>query len=70
LRKRIREAGVACVFTEPQFDPALVEAVTDGSGARVATLDPLGATLAPGPEAYFVLMRALADALADCLEGS
>jgi zinc transport system substrate-binding protein len=70
LRKRIREAGVACVFTEPQFDPALVEAMTDGSGARVATLDPLGATLAPGPEAYFVLMRALADALADCLEGS
>ena len=35
----------------------------------VATLDPLGAGLAPGPEAYFVLMRALAAALVDCLEG-
>ncbi len=69
LRRRIGEAGVACVFVEPQFNPALVEAITGGSGARVATLDPLGAGLAPGPEAYFVLMRALADALVDCLEG-
>ncbi|MEE9209439.1 MAG: zinc ABC transporter substrate-binding protein [Kiloniellales bacterium] len=69
LRRRIREAGVACVFAEPQFDPALVEAMTGGTGARVATLDPLGATLAPGPEAYFALMRALAEALVDCLEG-
>jgi zinc transport system substrate-binding protein len=69
LRRRIREAGVACVFAEPQFNPALVEAMTGGTGARVATLDPLGAGLAPGPEAYFVLMRALAAALVDCLEG-
>lgn len=69
LRRRIREAGVACVFVEPQFNPALVEAMTGGSGARVATLDPLGAGLAPGPEAYFVLMRALAEALVDCLKG-
>ena len=69
LRARIRKEGVPCVFTEPQFDPALVEAMTGGTGARVATLDPLGAGLAPGPEAYFALMRALADALVDCLEG-
>ena len=69
LRTSIRDAGVACVFAEPQFDPALVAAMTSGTGARVATLDPLGAGLAPGPEAYFVLMRALAAALLDCLEG-
>ncbi len=69
LRKRIRDAGVTCVFAEPQFDPALVAAMTGGTGARVATLDPLGAGLAPGPEAYFLLMRALAAALVDCLEG-
>jgi zinc transport system substrate-binding protein len=73
LRRRIREEGVVCVFTEPQFNPALVEALTEGTGARVATLDPLGVALgvAPGTgaEAYFVLMRALAAAVADCLEG-
>ncbi len=67
LRRRIRDEGVACVFIEPQFSPALVEAVTGGTAVRVATLDPLGVGLAPGPEAYFALMRTLAEALATCL---
>ena len=68
LRRRIRDEGVACVFIEPQFSPALVEAVTGGTAVRVATLDPLGAGLAPGPEAYFRMMRALADNLVTCLK--
>ncbi len=67
LRARLRQLGAACVFAEPQFRPAVVAALAEGSGARVARLDPLGAALAPGPEAYFTLMRNLADALADCL---
>ena len=69
LRDRIREFGVACVFTEPQVNPARVTAMTEGTGVRIASLDPLGATLAPGPEAYFTLMRTLADSLVACLEG-
>ena len=69
LRARLRELGAACVFAEPQFRPAVVAALAEGTGARVATLDPLGAGLAPGPEAYFTLMRALADVLAGCLTG-
>ena len=69
LRARLREEGAACVFAEPQFRPAVVAALAEGTGARAATLDPLGATLAPGPEAYFTLMRELADGLAACLTG-
>jgi zinc transport system substrate-binding protein len=69
LRARLREAGAVCVFAEPQFRRAAVAALAEGTGARTATLDPLGAGLVPGPEAYFVLMRALAAALVACLEG-
>jgi zinc transport system substrate-binding protein len=69
LRVRLREAGAICVFAEPQFRPAAVAALAEGTGARVATLDPLGVGLAPGPEAYFALMRALAEALVQCIEG-
>jgi len=69
LRALLTERGAACVFAEPQFNPALVAAMTEGSGARVATLDPLGAALTPGPEAYFVLMRDLAEGLVRCLKG-
>jgi len=46
-----------------------VRTVVDGTGARVATLDPLGARLKPGPDAYFELLRNLAKDLKDCLQG-
>ncbi len=70
LRREIIAAGVVCVFTEPQFKPALVAAMTAGTPGtlfRSAPLDPLGAALAPGPEAYFELMRELSQSLVGCL---
>lgn len=70
IRKRIREAGAICVFSEPQFEPRLVATLTSGTPARRGVLDPLGAALEPGPDHYFVLMRNLAASLADCLHGN
>lgn len=67
IRRTIAEAGARCVFTEPQFEPALAHTVLAGTGARSAVLDPLGADIPPGPDAYFTLMRRLAQALRDCL---
>ena len=68
IQARLAEADAACVFAEPQFEPALVETVVAGSDARTGVLDPLGAELAAGPEQYFELMQDLADALAGCLD--
>lgn len=70
IRARIVEAGVRCVFREPQFPPAAVETAVEGTPARVGEIDDLGATLAAGPELYFRLMRDLAGAIRDCLENS
>ncbi len=67
IRRKIEEAGVRCVFTEPQFEPALARTILAGTGARTAVLDPLGTEIPPGPDAYFTLMRRLAQALSDCL---
>ncbi|MDP6388992.1 MAG: zinc ABC transporter substrate-binding protein [Alphaproteobacteria bacterium] len=67
IRDKIAETGVGCVFREPQFAPRLVATVIEGSAANVGVLDPLGAALAPGPQAYFELMRGLARSLVDCL---
>ncbi|HEY5598640.1 MAG TPA: zinc ABC transporter substrate-binding protein, partial [Kiloniellales bacterium] len=69
LRARIGEAGAACVFVEPQFEPAVVKVAVAGTGARVAVLDPLGAGLPPGEAAYGQLIRNLADSLVTCLSG-
>jgi zinc transport system substrate-binding protein len=67
VRAAIVSEGVACVFAEPQFSPALVKTVIEGTGARAGVLDPLGAALEPGPGLYAHLIRDMAAAFGDCL---
>ena len=69
IQARVREFKVRCVFSEPQFQPALVATIIAGSAARQGVLDPLGAELPAGPDAYFHLLEALAEAVRGCLGG-
>ncbi|HUS53409.1 MAG TPA: zinc ABC transporter substrate-binding protein [Thermohalobaculum sp.] len=68
IRERIRTLGAVCLFREPQFRAALVATVTEDTGVRIGLLDPLGATLQPGPGLYPDLLRGLAEGLTDCLD--
>lgn len=67
LRARLGQFQAACIFAEPQFRPNIIRVISAGTGARTATLDPLGATLTPGPDAYFRLMENLAVSMRGCL---
>lgn len=67
LRTRINQLQVRCVFSEPQFESALVKTLIEGTSVRPGTLDPLGANLAAGKEAYFELLHQLAQSLNECL---
>ena len=67
LRAAILQGHVACLFREPQFPPKLIGTLDEGTGVRVGVLDPLGADLKPGPALYPELLRALAQALTECL---
>jgi zinc transport system substrate-binding protein len=67
IRDRIRALRAVCLFREPQFRSALVATVAEGTGVRIGVLDPLGASLPPGPDLYPGLLRGLAESLADCL---
>ena len=69
LREKILELNATCVFSEPQFEPKLVETLVEGTGARTGVLDPLGATLTKGPDLYFQLLRNMASSLKKCLSG-
>jgi len=69
IQARIRDLKVHCVFSEPQFQPALVETVIEGSQARRGILDPEGGSELPaGPDAYFQLLQNLSSALRNCLQ--
>ena len=70
LRERIGTLGATCLFVEPQFEPQIARTIAEGTGARIAELDPLGAGLTPGPELYPDLLRNLGESLRACLAGS
>lgn len=67
LRDRLKTAGAACVFREPQFPAPIVRTLADAAGAREGVLDPQGADIPPGPDQYFTLMTRMADSLTSCL---
>jgi zinc transport system substrate-binding protein len=69
VRGKITAVKAACVFREPQYDGKVVATVIEGTGAREGVLDPLGAGLTPGPQAYPQLIQNLGTALKDCLSG-
>lgn len=66
LRRTILDANVACVFAEPQFEPRLIQTLTEGTPAKTAILDPLGAELHEGSGMYFMLLEQLAGSLTGC----
>ncbi|WP_139976387.1 MULTISPECIES: zinc ABC transporter substrate-binding protein ZnuA [Brucella/Ochrobactrum group] len=67
IHEKIKSLGATCVFSEPQFEPKLVNTVIDGTDAKTGVLDPLGAELKDGPDLYPQLIRNLADSLKSCL---
>lgn len=67
IRKKVRDTKSICVFSEPQFQPKLVKVVMEGTGAGTGVLDPLGADIPAGEDAYFTLLRNMAKSLKGCL---
>jgi zinc transport system substrate-binding protein len=70
IHDKVETLGATCVFAEPQFEPKLVNVVIEGTSAKSGTLDPEAATLDPGPDLYFTLMKGIATSLRDCLGGA
>ncbi len=67
IRTKITESAAVCLFSEPQFSPALAERLAAGQDLALGTLDPLGSLSIKGEDAWFSMMNQLADNLIDCL---
>ena len=55
------------MLAEPQFESRLANVITEGTSARLGTVDPLGAALDSGPDLYFTLLNDMAASFRDCL---
>ncbi|KOO16232.1 zinc ABC transporter substrate-binding protein [Vibrio xuii] len=67
IRKALKNHNAQCVFSEPQFTPAVVESVTRGSQAKTGVLDPIGAEIEVVAGGYFKFKQNLADSFSQCL---
>ncbi len=69
IRTQLVEHKAVCVFAEPQFRPAVINAVARGTNVRSGSLDPLGIDIAPGKDSYMQFLTGLANQYASCLKG-
>lgn len=67
LREIITAGKAICLFREPQFPPALLSTLANGTTVRIGVLDPIGADLKAGPDLYEQLMTDMAHSFIACL---
>ena len=66
IREVIEHDKVACIFSEPQFNPDIINAVAKDMDIKTGVLDPLGATLTPGKALYFDLIKNMSKSFKGC----
>ncbi|MDA7573101.1 zinc ABC transporter substrate-binding protein [Candidatus Pelagibacter sp.] len=66
IREIIEHDKVSCVFSEPQFNPDIINAVAKDMNISTGVLDPLGATLNPGKDLYFDLISNMSKSFKGC----
>ena len=62
----IEEKGIKCIFSEPQFNPKIIDTIAEDTGIKTGILDPLGSTYDANKEQYFKLIKDLGNNLQDC----
>jgi zinc transport system substrate-binding protein len=70
IRALLEQGGAVCVFPEAGSDPKIIEALAEGTTARIGRpLDPEGRVQNPGPGLYRAVLEGTAAAFRDCLAG-
>ena len=69
IRTQLVEHKATCVFAEPQFRPAVIDAVARGTNVRSGTLDPLGTNITPARDSYVTFLSQLSSQYTSCLKG-
>lgn len=67
IREMINHNKVQCVFSEPQFSPAIVKTLLDGTNVKSVPLDPLGTNITINRDAYLDFLSEVGGQFMSCL---
>ena len=66
IREVIEHEKVNCLFSEPQFNPAIIKSIAKDTKIKTGVLDPLGATLDKGKGMYTELLQSMYASFKGC----
>ena len=66
IREVIEHEKVNCLFSEPQFNPAIIKSIAKDTKIKTGVLDPLGATLDKGKGMYSALLQSMYASFKGC----
>ena len=66
IREVIEHEKVNCLFSEPQFNPAIIKSIAKDTKVKTGVLDPLGATIDKGKGMYFKLISNMYGSFKGC----
>ena len=66
IQDLIQDENIKCIFSEPQYNPKIIETLAADMKISTGIMDPLGAFIDQGPEMYQKLILDIANSLKDC----
>ena len=66
IREVIKHEKVNCLFSEPQFNPAIIKSIAKDTKIKIGVLDPLGATINKGKGMYTELLSNMYSTFKGC----
>ena len=66
IQDLIQDKNIKCIFSEPQYNPKIIETLAADMKISTGIMDPLGAFIEQGPEMYQNLILDIANSLKDC----
>ena len=62
----INDKGIKCIFSEPQYNPKIIETLGNDMNVSTGIIDPLGAFIDAGPTMYVELINGIANSIKEC----
>nr|WP_245680794.1 zinc ABC transporter substrate-binding protein [Veronia pacifica] len=67
IRDLVKKLNITCVFSEPQYNPGLINSVFEGTSVKnIGVMDPLGANIGTGKDQYEKLLDSMVNSLVGC----